>query len=212
MRRLLWVLLVLPAGCRPDSGPPVRQQEEVQASEAAPGPPLAKNDPRFKPYVPKAPASVDYSAFDVGEAPMDGAAESLDALGTALVEALRHEDAESLEALAIDEHEYTERFFPLTVNHPSGLGLGAALAWAELHGESRGDMQTALVRYGGQPLAFVRLEVGASEPRGQVVLHRRPVLVVADEQGDERELVMLGSILEHEPSGGFKVLAYRDTR
>ncbi|MCR9162552.1 MAG: hypothetical protein ACE37F_19055 [Nannocystaceae bacterium] len=185
-------------------GPAVRPESKK-------GPPLAKDDPRFQPYVPKPKPAMDFSGVDVGDAAMDGAAESLEALGEAILEALGANDSAALAKLAVTESEYKDRFFPVTVHHRSGLGLGADLAWAELHGESRGDMNTALERYGGQTLEFVRLEAKEITDRPKVRLHLRPKLVVKDASGREQTLVMLGSILEHTPSGGFKVLAFRDT-
>lgn len=175
-------------------------------------PPLAKHDPRFKPYVPKPNPAMDFSGVDVGDGAMEASAPSLAALGGSIVSALNGKDVDALRAVAISEREYKDRFFPITVNHPSGFGLGADLAWAELHGESSGDMQTALERFGGQGLAFVRLEVEEVVSRPKARLHRSPTLIVRDASGAEKTLVMLGSVLEHVPSGGFKVLAFRDTR
>ncbi len=175
-------------------------------------PPLAKDDPRFKPYVPKAKLPMDFSGVDVGDEAMEASEASVAALGATLVRALNEKDSDALRALTISEREYKDRFFPVTVNHPAGLGLGADLAWAELHGESSGDMQSALERYGGQGLAFVRVDVDEVVSRPKAKLHRSPTLIVRDAAGVEQTLVMLGSILEHTPSGGFKVLAFRDTR
>ncbi len=192
------------------------QQKEGSSPEPAKlepkGPPLAKHDPRFKPYVPKAKTAMDFSGVDVGDDPMEASEPSLAALGAAIVSALNDKDADALRAVTISEREYKGRFFPITVHHPSGLGLGADLAWAELHGESSGDMQTSLERFGGHGLTFVRLEVEEEVSRPKVNLHRSPTLIVRDASGAEKTLVMLGSVLEHVPSGGFKVLAFRDTR
>ncbi|MEM6294938.1 MAG: hypothetical protein AAGA54_26945 [Myxococcota bacterium] len=186
---------------------------DAKAAKKKAGPPLAKDDPRFnKPYVPKPKKPLDFSGVDVGDAPMADAAESMDALGQALVEALNAEDGEALAKLALTETEYKERFFPITINHPNALKFGADLSWSELHGESKGDMKTALERYGGQSLTYVRIDVKEVAERPKATLHRRPTLVVKNGEGNEMTLVMLGSILEHAPTGGFKVLAYRDTR
>lgn len=212
-----WLLLpLLFTAC--DSGetrgaevaPAVSPEKEPPTPEAK-GPPLAKDDPRFKPYVPKPKKPLDFSGVDVGDAPMVDAADSLDALGQGIVDALNENDAGALAKLAITESEYKQRFFPVTIHHESGLGLGADLAWAELHGESRGDMNTALERYGHQGLKFVRLDAKEIKERPKARLHIRPKVIVTDAKGEEQSLVMLGSVLEHTPSGGFKVLAFRDS-
>ena len=195
------------------AAPAVAPEKNAVPKEApdSKGPPLAKNDPRFKPYVPKPKKPLDFSGVDVGDEPMAEAAESLEGLGTAIVEALNAKDSDALTKLAVSESEYKERFFPVTIHHESGLGLGADLAWAELHGESRGDMNTAMERYGGQGLEFVRLDAKETKERPKVRLHVRPKVVVKNAKGEEQSLVMLGSVLEHTPSGGFKVLAFRDS-
>jgi len=212
---IAWSCLVPLAAC--DSGatepkpvPAVAEPETPEApKEQKTGPRLAKD--HFQPYVPKAKKPLDFSGVDVGDEPMANAPVSMEALGEAIVEALNAGDSKALAALAVSEREYEDRFFPITIHHESGLGLGAELAWAELHGESQGDMNTALERYGKQKLEFVRFESASVEERPKVKLHRRPKLVVKNEAGEEQTLIMLGSILEHTPSGGCKVLAFRDT-
>jgi hypothetical protein len=213
LRRLWCFALFGLVACEsdPPASAPSKPDPVVKEEPKEKGPPLAKNDPRFKPYVPKPKKPLDFSKVDVGDAPMDGASESLDALGKAIVAALNAKDAEALEKVALTERDYKDRFFPITIHHKSGLGLGAELAWAELHGESIGDMRTALERYGGQSLEFVRFEAKEVDERPKVNLHRRPKVVVKNAKGEEQTLVMLGSIIEHTPTGGCKVLAFRDT-
>lgn len=206
--RAVWLVLGL-AGCEGEEPAEVEAVSPPAVVEKKS--PLAKDDPRFKPYVPKPKDPLDFSGVDVGDEPMADAAESLDALGNAIVDALNEGDREALAKLAVTEREYKDRFFPVTIHHKSGLGLGAELAWAELHGESKGDMNTALERYGEGDLTFVRFDTKDVAHRPKVNLHRRPKVVVTDASGREQTLVMLGSILEHTPTGGFKVLAFRDT-
>lgn len=216
MTRSSLLLLLLLAACESEGTPtaeaaPAASPKTESPTPEAKVPPLAKDDPRFKPYVPKPKKPLDFSGVDVGDEPMAHAADSLDALGEAIVDALNENDADALEKLAVTESEYKQRFFPVTIHHESGLGLGADLAWAELHGESRGDMNTALERYGQQGLKFVRLDAKEIKDRPNTRLHIRPKVVVTDAKGEEQSLVMLGSVLEHTPSGGFKVLAFRDS-
>ena len=209
---LRWLgVCLLFAACESDAPAPEPAAPVVQP-ESPPkqaGPRMAKDE--FEPYLPKAKKPLDFSGVDVGDASMENAADSLEGLGKAIVEALNAGDAQALAAVAITEREYKDRFFPITIHHPSGRGLGADIAWAELHGESQGDMQTSLERYGKQSLQFVRFDSKSVDERPKVKLHRRPKVVVEDASGEERTLVMVGSILEHTPSGGFKVLAFRDT-
>lgn len=206
-----WLCSVLAfVGCESAQAEAVQADPEARV-ERATIPPLAKDDPRFGPYVPKPDEPLDFSGVDVGDEPMADAHPSLDALGQAVVDALNRRDAEALASLAITEREYVDRFFPITIHHRSGLALGADLAWAELHGESSGDMREALERFGGRQLAFVRFDVERLQRRPKATLHLRPTLVVKDASGEEQSVVLIGSILEHVPSAGFKVLAFRDT-
>lgn len=209
LRLMAWSSLVSLVACEPEPAESKPAPALAESKEQVAGPRLAKD--HFQPYVPKPKQPLDFSGVDVGDEPMANAPASLEALGRALVEALNAGDSEALAALAVSEHEYVGRFFPITIHHASGLGLGAELAWAELHGESRGDMNTALERYGKQELEFIRFEAASVEERPKVKLHRSPKLVVKTPAGEEQSLVMLGSILEHTPSGGCKVLAFRDT-
>jgi hypothetical protein len=109
----------------------------------------------------------------------------------------------------VSEQEYKTRLFPALVNHKSALKMGPDLVWRNLAGESDGDLRTALQRYGGQDLQFVRFEPQEVVDRPeQLRIHRNPVVVV---RGD-RELVMLGPVIEHVPSGTWEILAFRDTK
>ncbi len=219
VRVVLAALLVTACDGTPEPAPSAAspRASDAKAEAKAPpknaGPPLAKDDPRFnKPYVPKPKKPLDFTGVDVGDAPMADAANSLDALGQALVDGLNAKDHDALAKLAVTEVEYKERFFPITINHPNALKFGPDLSWSELHGESKGDLKTALERYGGQSLTFVRVDVKEVADRPKSKLHRRPTLVVKNADGNEMSLVMVGSVLEHTPTSGFKVLAYRDTR
>ncbi len=109
----------------------------------------------------------------------------------------------------VSESEYSERLFEVLIHHRSALKMGAALTWAELAGESNGDLDNAFARYGDRSIRLVRLELGEPLRRPKLDLYRAPKLVVEFE-GEERSLPILGSVIEHTPTGGWKVLAFRD--
>lgn len=163
----------------------------------------------LKPYTPKEAEVLDFEGVDVGDAPLLGAADSSTTLAEAIVHALAKGDRRAVEPLLVSESEYTERLFEALIHHRSALKMGATLTWAELSGESKGDLDNALGRYGGRPMTLVRFELGEPLRRPKLNLYQAPKLVV-EIGGEERTLPILGSVIEHTPSGGWKVLAFRD--
>jgi hypothetical protein len=164
----------------------------------------------IRPYDPARKKTLDFSSVDVGDAPLADGAHSEHDLGEAMVGALVAEDRESLEALALSQSEYT-RLFPVLIRHPNALTMGPELAWRNLHGESRGDLDTALSRYGGRSMEFVELVPQETLERPKVRILVRPTVRVRDADGQTTELVMLGSVVEHVPSSTWKIVAFRDT-
>ena len=152
-----------------------------------------------------------YDGVDIGDRPLAAGAASVAALGTALVEALNARSEPGLRALVVTEEEYTARLFPVLIRHASAKKMGAGLVWRNLAGESDGDLRTALQRHGGAGYRFVRLEPAEVEARPKVRIHRKPIVVVRDGHGEEHRLVMLGPVIEHVPSGTWKILSFRDT-
>lgn len=146
----------------------------------------------------------------LGDAPLERGAASLDALGRAVVAGLNAQDHDALLALAITEREYKRRLFNALSNSESARQMGPALLWSMQSGESRDDLRHILELHGGKNLSFVAIEPRATEARDGITLHRRPVLVVhsADERANQR-LFLLGSVVEHDATHTFKLIAYR---
>ena len=148
---------------------------------------------------------------DVGDAPLEGAQPSLDAVGRAIVDALNAEDRSALLGLALSSSEYKERLFGALVQHPNAYQMGPDLLWDMHAAESNGELGRALSRYGGRNLAFEAIAVEREEPReGGVVFHKRPKITAKDADGNRYTLLVVGTIIEHPASGGFKVLGFRN--
>jgi hypothetical protein len=159
------------------------------------------------------PAEQDAKAapsIEVGEAPFEGARASLDDLGRAVVDALDARDRAALLAMTVNAAEYKQRLFEKLANHPNALALGPDLAWDMHNGESQGDLQSAIDDFGGRGFVFVAIEPELRKDRGEIVIHKAPKLRVKDRDGNERVLEILGPVVEHVASGGFKVLAFKD--
>lgn len=208
------LLLVWLSSC--DAGS-IAEESGVQKAVSTPASEQPRRrDPRWpvnaRPAAKEYPRGlrIDWTA-DVGKEPLGGAAESLDALGRSIVEALNTNDREALIAIAVNRQEYETRLFPALATSPNALRTGAGHSWMIMSIESNGDLTSALKDYGGRNWTFVRLEPLVVEPRPGLMLYRNPKVVVRDPQGEEHKLVMLGPVVEHRASGGFKVIAYRDT-
>lgn len=141
--------------------------------------------------------------------PLRGGLASLDALGQALVAGLNARDPAALRALLVEESDFkNDRLFAALSNHASAQQLGPGLLWDMQARQGADELARALELHGGRGLRFVGLEAGRVELRGDIRLHRRPALVVED-GGAQARLQIVGSIVEHVPSGTFKLLTFR---
>ncbi|MEZ4448617.1 MAG: hypothetical protein R3B09_03990 [Nannocystaceae bacterium] len=145
----------------------------------------------------------------VGDAPLVGGRPSLDALGQAIVDGLNDGDAAALRAVVVDAGDFKGRLFAAVSNHPSAAQMGPDLVWQLQQRESADELARSIERHGGQGLRFQELRPAAREERGEVVLHRRPALVVTDSSGATQTLEFLASVIEHPKSGTFVLLAYK---
>lgn len=198
--RSLLVLSLALAGC------------ETASANASADTPSVEVDSRggIRPYDPTRKKTLDFTGVDIGDAPLADGARCERDLGEALVGALAAEDRETLESLALTQSEYT-RLFPVLIRHPNALSMGPELAFRNLHGESRGDLDTALHRYGGRSMEFVEFVPQQTLQRPKARILVRPTVRVRDADGQTTELVMLGSLIEHVPSSTWKIVAFRDT-
>ncbi|MFZ6185760.1 hypothetical protein [Nannocystis pusilla] len=146
----------------------------------------------------------------VGDEPLAGGLPSVEALGEAVVTGLVDGDAAALAALTVSHDEYTGRLFPAIANHPAAEAMGRELLWDMHARQSADDLQRALDHHGGAALEFVRFEPRQTVRRAGIVFHERPHLVVRGEDGAERRLQILASLVEHESTQTFKLLGFRD--
>lgn len=158
---------------------------------------------------PLAPAPAASIPVDVGPEPLRAGLPGLRAVAEAIVDGLSRGDARALAAVLVDQGEYERRLFPHLANHPSAHQMGPELLWQMQSRESLDDMERALRLHGGRPLRLVDVRPAAVERRGGLVLHRAPLLVVATDDGETRELRLLATVIEHEATGTCKLLAYR---
>ena len=157
-----------------------------------------------------APVPVTVVAGGPGDpAPLQGGLFSMDAVGQAVVDALNARDAAALTGLLVSESDYKGRLFAALANHPNAAAMGPDLLWDMQRREGADELARALEHFGGQDFQYVGLEFERVEDEPSVRFHRRPVLVVDDRRGERRRLQILGSVVEHLPSGSHKLLTYR---
>jgi hypothetical protein len=156
------------------------------------------------------PAAKTEPSLDLGDAPLEGASPSLEALGRAIVDALDTKDRTALLGLALSPTEYKERLFDALVQHENAYKMGPDLLWDMHAAESNGDLARALARYGGKDLVFDSIAIERVEQRkGGLVFHKRPTILAKDGDGTEYKIRIVGTIIEHPASGSFKVLGYK---
>jgi len=142
-------------------------------------------------------------------APLQGGLTSLDAVGQAVVAALNARDAAGLADLLVSEADFKGRLFASLANHPNAIKMGPDLLWDMQRRQAADELDRALAQFGGQELRYVGLEPGQVEDGPVVRFHRRLALIVDDQRGERQRLQILGSVVEHLPSGSFKLITYR---
>jgi hypothetical protein len=141
------------------------------------------------------------------EPKLAGSRASLDELAVDFLEALEKGDESKLRQLALSKDEFVKFVWPeLPASDPS-TNLNADFIWNQTHMHSLADLSGTLYRYEGKKyeLAEVRFE-GGTEDYGSYQVHRDARLEVVNEQGEEGELNLFGSVLEME--GEFKIYSF----
>ncbi len=118
-------------------------------------------------------------------------------LAEAVLLAVQARDRESLRALPLSEREFREEVWP---EMPAAGRVPAGLAWEDLRQKGENNLRRVLAELAGRRLALEQLSfVGGSTPYRTFVVHRKPRLRLRDlDSGEQIELALFGSILEHE--------------
>lgn len=145
---------------------------------------------------------------DIGDAPLEGGVESLDALAQRMLGAAQQGDAAGLRALTLELPQY-RRLFPLMAESVSAFKLGPTFIWRDMSADSDEGVREAVAKLEGKHTTFVRTEVGSVIERGKLRIHNDVDVIVTDEGGQERRLDFIRHAVEHIPTHTFKVLRYR---
>jgi hypothetical protein len=133
-----------------------------------------------------------------------GSYASPEALTEAFLRDLEARDRPGLERLALSEAEYRLEFLPemfIYGKHPTGF------LWEQMDSRNQLGVGSVLGRLGGRSFELERIVFEDGSTAFQTfVVHRKPTVYVRDRQtGETRELVLFGSVLEHEE--GYKLVS-----
>ena len=117
-------------------------------------------------------------------------------LARAVLDALAHNDVESLSALALTEREFREHVWPeLPASRPE-RNLPFDYVWGQLKQRSDHSLRQILARYGGRRLELVGVDFDGETTRYTTFLVRRASsLRVKDHEGQESNVKLFGSVM-----------------
>lgn len=140
--------------------------------------------------------------------PLSTACSSPEELGSRVLEAVYHNDAERLKSMAITEEEYLTYIWPQSP-------LSRIKEWQDNYdfvknqhfSRSRLALRQMLGRYGGRTYTLVRLNFKGETTQHTIYkAHRDARLIVKKPDGEEVELNLFGSIVEMD--GQFKIMSF----
>jgi hypothetical protein len=141
-------------------------------------------------------------------APLAGTFASPEALGGAVVEAMRAGDIERLQAIALTEDEFRAHVWPdLPAARPE-RAVPFGFVWGTLHQNSDGYLRQTASGFVDSSLTTLRdvRFAGESSRYGDVIVHRDTQLVFSLADGSEKIVELFGSTIEQD--GRFKVFSY----
>jgi hypothetical protein len=182
--------------------------ESVTAPKRALG---VQDSPGYRPPADPESASVRTGRRVVGkiDVPLSGGRRSLDALGQAIVGALRMSTDDSLFALCVSEGEFSKLMWPEFPQSRPATGWSAEDAWMVLYPRLRSGSRAAWLDARDHRYRFVRIE--RAKPIQEYTnfrLHDDIVLMVKDELDQVQRLTFVRSIVERR--GVFKIYSTED--
>ena len=132
---------------------------------------------------------------------------SVEALSTAVLQAVENLDQNRLRELALNEEEFREHVWPELPAARPERNLPFSYVWGDLRQKSALALDQTLARHGGRRYALVSVRFDGETTRYQsYAVYRATVLRVRDESGAASELRLFGSSLEKD--GTWKVFSY----
>ena len=129
-----------------------------------------------------------------------------EAVASAVLEALAAGDRARLEALALNEEEFTNHVWPeLPASRPE-RNLPLSYVWGDLHQKSSQTLTSTVRRSGGQRYDLRAVTFSGVTPYAGFRVHREATFRVRDAAGQETDIRVCGSMIEQQ--GAWKVFSY----
>jgi len=144
---------------------------------------------------------------DPVETKLAGSRLSIEQLAADFLEELQKGDDQKIRQLALSKDEFVEFVWPeLPASDPS-TNLNSDFIWNQTHMRSLADLSGTLLRNKGKKYQLVGFRFAdETEDYRSYKVHRDARLRVVDENGEERELNLFGSVLEMD--GEFKIFSF----
>lgn len=132
---------------------------------------------------------------------------SMDELCREVLKNVALKDRKALEALALTEDEIKRYVWPYDKHSRPEVNMPFEYWWGDLHKRSSFRLTQTLQKFGGKKFALISIRF-AEEPMqyNEGIVHRDTRLSVRDEEGQEWEVEMFGSVFEL--NGQYKVFSY----
>ncbi len=132
---------------------------------------------------------------------------SVEALSTAVLEAVEGRDQNRLRELALNEEEFREHVWPELPAARPERNLPFSYVWGDLRQKSALALDQTLAQHGGRRYTLVSTRFEGDTTRyPSYVVYRETVLRVRDESGAMSEIRLFGSSLEKDRT--WKVFSY----
>ena len=138
---------------------------------------------------------------------LDGSEFSPQALTERFLEALESGDLKNVVAHALDREEFEQIVWPRLPHSRPGTNLTPEFVWGQTVVKSLSALGRTFSDHGTRHYRLLKLRFAApTQDYGTFVLHRDPWLRLRDENGNEKNLRLFGSVLEKD--GEFKFYSF----
>ena len=129
-----------------------------------------------------------------------------EAVASAVLEALAAGDRTRLEALALNEEEFTNHVWPELPAARPERNLPVSYVWGDLRQKSSQTLTSTMERYSGQRYTLHAVTFSDVTPYAGFRVHRAATFRVRDAAGQETAIRVCGSLIEQQ--GAWKVFSY----
>jgi hypothetical protein len=138
--------------------------------------------------------------------PLVNTQDSAEGVASAVLEAFARRDRAALEALAINEAEFSDHVWPYLPASRPERNLPLSYVWGDLHQKSAASLTQALDTHGGRRYELLGVDFADRTDYGAYRLHREATLRVRDAAGQAMTIRVCGSMIERD--GAWKVFSY----